>query len=314
MYRKIILKLSFILAALVVIFPAISITVSAQSSCDFVTTKVRAQLTGSTPWTENLNADASQNPSIRITAFQCTAAQTAACDVVSNNVVLTLNGAGFNGETFNITGAGSIPTVNLIQNGTLTITATTPNKSGAGCTGTSTVNVTGITNTPTNTCDFVATKFRAQLNSNSNWTENLSVDKVKNPTIRIVAFQCTAAQTAACENVASNADITLNGGGFVNAKFNLAGISLIPTVSLLQAGIVNVTVTTPGQAGSGCEDTDTIIVSDSSIGSNNNNGGGTTLPNTSESDSNIPTYRISFIGLSLVALGTMLKKNSNRTK
>lgn len=112
------------------------------NSCPFVITKFRAQLDDSQPWVENLNVNANANGTFRVTAFQCTQAQGPDCDVVSPNSVITLNGAGYNNATYNISGASSIPTLNVIQSGTITASVATPNSSGAACVDGGTITIT----------------------------------------------------------------------------------------------------------------------------------------------------------------------------
>jgi hypothetical protein len=116
------------------IFVPVADDAGTSSSCPYVLTKFGAQENISSPWSQNLTVDLDDTSSIRITAFQCTEAQGAACDSVATNARISLSGAGIS-QTYTINGAGSIPTVPLVTDGTIIASVTTPGYSdpGQGC-------------------------------------------------------------------------------------------------------------------------------------------------------------------------------------
>lgn len=325
MYKKFFLSITIIIILGLFNFNI----VNAQDACSFVATKARAQLNNTTPWSESLSVNATNNPSIRITAFQCTPAQGEFCDVVANGVELTLNGAGFSNDKYLIDGSSTIPTIDLIQDGTITITATTPGQSGSGCTGTATVTVSNTSSGggdgggnngggTADNCPYIITKFRTQLGNNQPWVENQSVNMTSSPTINMTAFQCTDAQTASCDVLAENVYITLNGAGFSGNQFTINTANPFQSINLTQAGTIYATVNSINYTGLGCTTTGTITVTNSNTSTgNNNNGDGTTdptdglteLPDTSSFNTSAIFTVIT--GIAILGLGISLNRNKS---
>lgn len=132
---------------------------AAQSSCPFIITKARVHLDDSQPWVEDLTVDLSENQSFEAVAFQCRDEDGSACFDNSDieNVVITLTGGEYSGETFSISGPNTIPTIPVTEASvgeTITVTATHPQFSGPNCTDTATVNVINTT-LPRFDCDEV---------------------------------------------------------------------------------------------------------------------------------------------------------------
>ncbi len=94
------------------------------TGCSLAATKARVQADVSSPWTIYLPVNMTDQPSIRVGAFQCTPEQTIYCDNPAFDVVIRLKGAGFKGdETFVITSANDFKEIDLIEPGDLWVTA-----------------------------------------------------------------------------------------------------------------------------------------------------------------------------------------------
>jgi LPXTG-motif cell wall-anchored protein len=104
---------------------------SGAAGCSLAATKSRVQADASSPWTIYLPVNMTEQPSIRVGAFQCKPEETAYCDTPATDAVISLKGAGFTGEeTFVITSANDFKEIDLIEAGELWVTAYKSNYGG----------------------------------------------------------------------------------------------------------------------------------------------------------------------------------------